>query len=172
MTAASTSSRGAENAGGDSGAWVGELQFLDWYWEREQGRSKVGDKTLVTRGTPKKGLGVKTLYTIVGSEDCVVWAWSHEDMKDLMQGSTDLRAALTRAMTSALVGKVVNLTVSRTKREGGRGSWVSWLSDWDSEPKMYRVNDRKTDSRFVAQKRGRGMEPPRPLIDTGAPQAT
>lgn len=32
--------------------------------------------------------------------------WSHADMEALMARSTDLRAAMTRAMTAAIVGKV------------------------------------------------------------------
>ena len=41
-----------------------------------------------------------------------------------------MRGALTRAMTSALVGKVVNMTVSRTN---AMPTWSTWLSDWTRE---------------------------------------
>ena len=37
-----------------------------------------------------------------------------------------MRGALTRAMTSAVVGKVVNMTISRSKLP----QWTAWLRDW------------------------------------------
>lgn len=56
----------------------------------------------------------RCMYTIVAAEDCLVLRWSHEDMQALMQKSTDMRAALTRAMTAAVVGK-------------GRRHWIVFL---------------------------------------------
>mmetsp|Transcript_15319 Transcript_15319/g.22826 ORF Transcript_15319/g.22826 Transcript_15319/m.22826 type:complete len:99 (+) Transcript_15319:1-297(+) len=47
----------------------------------------------------------------------------------MLSSSTDMRSALTRAMTAAIVGKVVNFTVSRSNNNGG-GLWSSWLNDW------------------------------------------
>jgi hypothetical protein len=38
----------------------------------------------------------------------------------------DMRGALTRAMTSAVVGKVINMTISRAKLP----QWTAWLNDW------------------------------------------
>ncbi len=122
VTAASTNpdTKGDQKAGGDSGAWIGEMAFLDRLWELEQKKTAESSK--------KKAEA--TMYTIVCDEDCTVLSWSHEDMAELMGSSTDLRSALTRAMTSALVGKVVNLTISRTQK--GMPRWSSWLSDWTS----------------------------------------
>jgi hypothetical protein len=40
-----------------------------------------------------------------------------------------MRGALTRAMTSAVVGKVVNMTFSRAKVP----QWTDWLGDWTRE---------------------------------------
>lgn len=59
-------------------------------------------------------------------------AWTHEEMEELMKSSTDLRAALTRAMSSALVGKVVNLTISRGN-SSGKLPWLDWVKDWKSK---------------------------------------
>jgi CRP-like cAMP-binding protein len=122
VTAASTNqlTKGDQKAGGDSGAWIGEMAFLDNLWELEEGK---------TPGAAKKKAGA-AIYTITCDEDCSVLSWSHEDMANLMGMSLDLRSALTRAMTSALVGKVVNLTVSRTHH--GLPQWASWLSNWNS----------------------------------------
>jgi hypothetical protein len=67
------------------------------------------------------------MYTIVAQEDCVVLRWRHDVMEGLMGKSTDMRAALTRAMTAAIVGKVINFTVSRSK---ANQTWATWLGDW------------------------------------------
>ena len=67
------------------------------------------------------------MYTIVAQEDCVVLRWRHDVMEGLMEKSTDMRAALTRAMTAAIVGKVINFTVSRSK---ANQTWTTWLGDW------------------------------------------
>lgn len=67
-----------------------------------------------------------SLYTIIAKEDCTILQWSHADIETLMQRSTDMRAAMTRAMAAAIVGKVINFTVSNANRP----SWTSWLSDW------------------------------------------
>eukprot|EP00529_Nitzschia_sp_RCC80_P023703 CAMPEP_0113504176 /NCGR_PEP_ID=MMETSP0014_2-20120614/34576_1 /TAXON_ID=2857 /ORGANISM="Nitzschia sp." /LENGTH=457 /DNA_ID=CAMNT_0000399269 /DNA_START=187 /DNA_END=1556 /DNA_ORIENTATION=- /assembly_acc=CAM_ASM_000159 len=70
---------------------------------------------------------VDSLYTIVAKEDCVVWRWSFEEMQQLMNRSTDMRGSLTRAMTSAITAKVVNLTLNRATH---LPTWSTWLSDW------------------------------------------
>jgi CRP-like cAMP-binding protein len=132
LTAISTNpdTKGDQKEGGDSGAWVGEMAFLDRFWTKEQGKktNETSSEEASETQVPKKVLGV-ALYTImVASEECTVMSWSQDDMEELMESSTDLRAALTRAMTSALVGKVVNLTVSRIQRDAPR--WTTWLSDW------------------------------------------
>lgn len=128
ITAASTNpdTKGGQKAGGDSGAWAGEMGFLDRFWEQEQGKTKS------KKNDPGEVLLHKdyklAIYTILADEDCMVMSWTHEDMAELMRSSPDQRAALTRAMTSALVGKVVNLSVSRT--HSGIPNWSLWLSDW------------------------------------------
>jgi hypothetical protein len=48
-------------------------------------------------------------------------------MSQLMSTSNDMRSALTRAVTSALVSKVVQMTVSKTKQ---MPTWSTWLTDW------------------------------------------
>ena len=134
ITAASTrpDTRGDQKEGGDSGAWAGEMAFLDQFWEKEQAKlTKKAKQTdaednPVEEAEPKKVAGL-AFYTIVAAEDCSVMRWSHEDMEELMNSSNDLRSGLTRAMTSALVGKVINLTISRSSK---LPNWSTWLSDW------------------------------------------
>ena len=141
VTAASTNpdTKGGQKAGGDSGAWIGEMAFLDRLWELEQGKNPESSKKMMEA----------TIYTIVCDEDCTVLSWSHEDMAALMRSSTDLRNALTRAMTSALVGKVVNLTISRTQH--GAPRWSTWLSDWGSNNGSAKVTLRNTSQPRLAE---------------------
>ena len=69
------------------------------------------------------------MYTIIATEDCTICRWSFEDMEKLMSKSVDMRGALTRAMTNAVVGKVVNMTISRAKVP----QWTAWLADWQRD---------------------------------------
>ena len=54
--------------------------------------------------------------TIFAKTDCELMQWRHEDLNELMGKSVDLQSALVRSMTAAIVGKVVNLTVSRSSQ--------------------------------------------------------
>jgi CRP-like cAMP-binding protein len=121
LTVMSTVPTSKLKVGGDSGAWIGEMAFLEQLFEKEQ--SKVRAPTADTE--PRKMQNA--MYTVVATEDCVMLAWTHPDMEHLMSRSTDMRAAITRAMTAAIVGKVINFTVSRTTTTP---TWSTWLDDW------------------------------------------
>ena len=69
-----------------------------------------------------------SMYTIVAAQDCILLQWTHDDMEQLMNRSNDMRAALTRAMTAAIVGKVVKFSVS--KSSSLLPTWSTWLDDW------------------------------------------
>lgn len=163
LTAASTEPTAHESRmGGASGAWVGEMTFLESYWLKEQSKhlpakanasascngakadasssddaatkrrtSAVGSngavKVTARHATPYQPKTSHALYTIVAKEDCTVLRWDFEDMESLLERSTDLRSAMTRAMSAAIVGKVINFTVSRS---AGRPTWSAWLDDW------------------------------------------
>ena len=126
LTAASTTpqTKGSQKVGGNSGVWVGEMAFLHQLAEKEKAKIQKPSSNQQSTSVDHRN----AIYSIVAKEDCTVMAWSHEDLEDLMKSSTDLRAAITRAMTTALVGKVVNLTVSRSA--SGLPNWSAWLSDW------------------------------------------
>jgi hypothetical protein len=47
------------------------------------------------------------------TDDTIVMVWTHEDMAALLEKSSDLRDVLTRALTAAIVGKVVAFTASK-----------------------------------------------------------
>jgi CRP-like cAMP-binding protein len=168
LTAASFSMDSRDTKqGGASGAWIGEMSFLESLWIREQQKrtqqqkeaavderptmegsgetnakptanvakeasppSVISTKKTGTdvpiegeaqkkpteptaaakrvapgamvRPTPKASLA---LYTIVAKEECQVLRWTYDEMEELLAKSTDLRGAMTRAMTQAIVGK-------------------------------------------------------------------
>jgi len=169
----------------ESGAWIGEIAFLEQYWIKEQERMR-GEKSEATHTSPpleekekpqisKKSSGSKqpsetrtatqdaterlpstepkrearlaskrtvhsvpfrasklragnSLYTVTATGgDCTVLLWSHADMEDILAHSTDMRSAMTRAMSAAIVGKVINFTVSRSR---GSKPWAFWLEDF------------------------------------------
>lgn len=153
LTAASTTfeTKGGQKIGGDSGAWAGEMAFLKQFWDKEQrsiiqqseekaafsetdkrGGTSTNSKVKIRAIPSSGGIQEAYIYSIIATEDCTVMSWSHEEMEDLMKSSTDLRAAITRAMSSALVGKVVNLTVSRGTHNA-KVPWLEWLKDWKSK---------------------------------------
>jgi CRP-like cAMP-binding protein len=148
--------RGGQKEGGDSGAWAGEMAFLKRFWEKEQGKISVpentplvqqpdeGKSTIVEEASKHistrakeplvnqtkssgQGGGEPALYTIMAAKDCTVMSWTHEDLEELMESSVDLRSAMTRAMSTALVGKVVNLTISRAHQ--GKAPWLAWFTE-------------------------------------------
>lgn len=67
------------------------------------------------------------ISTIVAVEDLELIEWSFEDMRKVMKSSRYIQEALTRAMTSAIVGKVVNFMVSR---HTGAPQWRTLLDNW------------------------------------------
>jgi CRP-like cAMP-binding protein len=161
-----------------SGAWIGEMAFLEHAWLKEQGivRGESKAKSTLSKqtssggteksppvpvtGTEKKDKAslatkrsqtpqtapraMRSMYTIIADDDCIVLRWSQEDMESLFERSIDMRAGLTRAMTAAVVGKVINFTVSRSS---GKASWSTWLDDWTgAKVKIEKEDDAKKDA--------------------------
>jgi len=131
--------------GGDAGAWIGETAFLDWFWNREkkikksaQGNAQKEEEDHEDNeemddededDVPAEATMGLAIHTIVANtDDCELLCWTHSDLDALMHKSADLRSALTRSMTAAIVGKVINLTVSRSV--GTLPTWSTWLDDW------------------------------------------
>jgi CRP-like cAMP-binding protein len=181
--------------GGASGAWVGEMTFLEQFWLKEQkklgvststserngddtgvlqfergddvvvgssaGREPIAPKGSDPRDDNEEGdvspsskvkaakrltsnpeaapgptvsaasapMATTSLYSIAAKEDCRVLVWTHADMEKIMNKSVDMRAAMTRAMTAAIVGKVINFAISRSQTSP---SWSWWLPAWTS----------------------------------------
>lgn len=181
VTAASSCKGNKERyAGGDAGAWVGELAFLDYLAERDQrggillpssptpssvsdmkeyhvpmvlplataaasvfegGSDPLGENTrqdATTTGTvsssrPPRNTAVtkNSILTYIATQDSILYEWDFEELADLMKTSADMRSAVTRSMTAAVVGKVVNLYLS--KADADKPMWKKWLLDnWQS----------------------------------------
>mmetsp|Transcript_20664 Transcript_20664/g.42174 ORF Transcript_20664/g.42174 Transcript_20664/m.42174 type:complete len:469 (+) Transcript_20664:374-1780(+) len=155
--------------GGDAGAWIGETAFLDWYWNKEKVKTKKKKKDEEEEdfdddeedAEPVSNVGL-AIHTIVAStDDCELLCWTHKDLEELMHKSADLRSALTRSMTAAIVGKVVNLTVSRSV--GTLPTWSTWLDDWKHSGGA-KVN--------VASEGGQPQPQPQPTVSTVERQHT
>ncbi|KAL3823058.1 LOW QUALITY PROTEIN: hypothetical protein ACHAXA_011110, partial [Cyclostephanos tholiformis] len=138
--------------GGDSGAWIGEIAFLRSVdvvsFPRDMPVS-IGDGRGVSQSTqseppPARGgversivkpaisngdekLGHRAVSTVVAVEDVELIEWSFKDMETVMKSSRDIQDSLTRAMTAAIVGKVVNLM---TSRQSAMPKLSTWLDHW------------------------------------------
>ena len=119
VTAASSKFGNKEKLlGGDSGAWVGELAFLDYLADRNKSKGMSIPKTVEKLQTKvsrksnnetnddkdvniKKAATGKAFLSYVATEKTVVYEWDFEDLAKLMETSSELRSAVTTAMTAA-----------------------------------------------------------------------
>jgi len=124
--------------GGDSGAWIGEMAFLQSLWDRDNRssslRQKLSTKNMISSSDEEVSLRpdpteqYSAISTIVAVEDCELIEWAFEDMRKVMKSSRYIQEALTRAMTAAVVGKVVNFLMSRRT---GAPKWSTLLDHWN-----------------------------------------
>ena len=124
--------------GGDAGAWIGEEIFLEEWSSRtalplptlpKKIVRKLKEKQLQDEQDEDNHILPSSIHYIKNTnhhpkihtslleycavEDTVMLEWTHEDLIELLsQGSSDLRTAIPRAMTGAVVGKVVNMYLS------------------------------------------------------------
>lgn len=188
--------------GGDSGAWVGEMAFLQSLWDRDHAPKSLQKRLSVLRsestgqvsetvpaatesgeGTLLKSLqkklsvssGLKAestgkvaetvpattgiaegtiirsglppsdepykycaISTIVAVDDIELIEWSFEDMEKVMKSSRYIQDSLTRAMTQAIVGKVVNFMVSR---QSAIPKWSTLLDNWKHASPRHKLQD-------------------------------
>jgi hypothetical protein len=111
--------------GGNAGAWIGEIHFLEVLAAKETGRSEGPN-------AQKDGRLVSPRPTILSyktTQDSTLLQWSFNEMAELLDTGADMRSNMTRAMTAAVVGKVVNYTVEKNNRAPDRPNhWMSWLT--------------------------------------------
>jgi hypothetical protein len=82
--------------------------------------------------TSKTAITKNSILTYIATQDSTLYEWDFEELADLMKTSTDLRSALTRAMTAAVVGKVVNMYISRA--DADQPMWKKWLAGQSTIP--------------------------------------
>lgn len=131
-------------AGGDSGAWIGEMAFLQSLWvkdhqmkhppfpvaeeKKEEVPSKKDDSVKTICDSLNEGKpNAMALSTIVAVDDVEIIEWTFEDMEALMKTSGYMQGALTRAMTAAIVGKVANFMMSK---QAGLPTVAALLDNW------------------------------------------
>lgn len=124
--------------GGDSGSWVGEMAFLTSVdVDRKYAPNSMQSELYATRGSAERSIvksdlstsdekGFRADTTVVAVDDVELIEWSFKDMEMVMKSSRDIHASLTRAMTAAIVGKVVNLIVSQSATP----KLSVWLDNW------------------------------------------
>lgn len=152
--------------GGNSGAWIGEMAFLQSLWDQDQESTKSLQKkfskkisnssdedatlgsargnvegTIIRAGLPPSDEPHGT--TIVAVEDIELVEWSFEDMQKLMKSSRYIQDSLTRAMTAAVVGKVVNFMVSR---QSAIPKWSTFLDNWKNPSPKHRQDEERAES--------------------------
>ena len=98
---------------------------------------------------------IRFISTIVAVEPVEIIEWSFDEMYSVLKMSNDMQNALTRAMTAAIVGKVVNFMVSRQENSNPNlgavaiTSLTSMLENWRgaivSRPPLRFVGDLEVD---------------------------
>ncbi|KAL7451690.1 hypothetical protein ACHAWC_003511 [Mediolabrus comicus] len=99
---------------------------------------------------------IRFISTIVAVEPVEIIEWSFDEMYSVLKISNDMQNALTRAMTAAIVGKVVNFMVSRQENSKNPNlgavaitSLTSLLENWRgaivSRPPLRFVGDLEVD---------------------------
>ena len=91
-------------------------------------RGKVGRRIVKTSlYTGDEDVWYCAVSTVVAVEDVELIEWSFDDMESVIKSSRDMQDSLTRAMTAAIVGKVVNLMASQ---QSALPKLSTWLDHW------------------------------------------
>ena len=96
--------------------------------EHEQNVANETDKKRNDLASTSKSSA--SILTYIATQDSKIYSWDYEDVATLLDTSSDLRSAVTRAMTAALVGKVVNLYISNSDHERQSSDWIQWVKDY------------------------------------------
>jgi len=98
--------------------------------------------------THHKILHGKALLTYMATQDSIIYKWNFDELADLLNTSAELRLAITRAMTAAVVHKVVNLYVSKQDDESDRSLWTRWMNsiNYSTEKIQQKEEEEEQDS--------------------------
>jgi CRP-like cAMP-binding protein len=132
---------------------------------RSYSRYKSVQHENVSNENDEEGLTSKastSILTYIATQDSNVYSWDYEELSSLLDTSFDLRSAVTRAMTAALVGKVVNLYISNSDHEKHSLDWIQWVKDYWSWPtgEVMKVNIVKENSNIDVRQGGTSVNAP------------
>ena len=116
--------------GGDSGAWVGEMAYLQSFWDRQNAKRSILSNKLKREQSLEEATYHAMSNIVAASDNSEVIEWTYDDLDALMRSSADMQGALTRAMTKAIVGKVINFLVSRQQANVPQLQWSTFLDFW------------------------------------------
>ena len=76
---------------------------------------------------PTHKINGRAILSYIAVQDSVIYKWDFEELANLLKTSAELRVAVTRAMTAAVVNKVVNLYLSKQDTDSEPGLWKRWM---------------------------------------------
>lgn len=144
-----------QQQGGSAGAWLGDMAFVEHYWNKGKlktlgTRKPVGaEYEIFNNGTTtnirpfwRRRLvryePQRAMYSVSAVQDgTIVLAWKHADMEALMKKSSALETTLIRAMTTAIVAKIVAFEATKKAAAALSSSTSkrsSWWQGWRSPP--------------------------------------
>jgi len=86
--------------------------------QESSSQSSLHSPSSSTSSTKSSRISKRALLSYEISENnTVIMEWNYQDLDKLLDSSSDLRSAVTKAMTAAVVGKVVNLYASKGSRD-------------------------------------------------------
>jgi len=86
----------------------------------------------------------KAILTYIANQDSVLYKWDFKALAVLLNSSTELRLSVTRAMTAAVMNKVVNLYIS--KNDVNLPMWKRWMEGMNEKNNQLQ-NEVKSASR-------------------------
>ena len=88
----------------------------------------------------------KALLTYIANQDSTLYKWDFDELAALLATSAELRLAVTRAMTAAVLNKVVNLYVSKQDADTDTSLWKRWIEGMNKTTDTI-VNEEEDDLR-------------------------
>ncbi len=95
-----------------------------------EGRVEQGIITMALSSSDEK-YWYRAVTTVVAVDNVELIEWQFEDLKTVLKSSADLHGALTRSMTAAIVGKVLNFMLSRKSELPSSPS--TWFDYWKGQ---------------------------------------
>ena len=156
-SAASCKSDDEKNDGDSSSSEAGNNKTIATAAvEKGDKKTKEADKQKVSSPSSQRQhhhnheIHEQALLTYIANQDSVLYKWDFGELARLLSSSVELRLAVTRAMTAAVVHKVVNLYLS--KSDAGNGSdtniWKNLVDDMNDKTDQVVMEARRTNRKM------------------------